>query len=189
MMGFQESNAKEVTLHDDNPEALEIVLRYLYGFEDDLLSQGELIAQAIHVSRVIVAADKYGVDRKFITGAENVLSQLVSEMEEPRTVMTFLETCTLGPEVHPSLAFTVEEALCVHMVEPIELPEWFDWIHSLPSVNRKISEESVRMKQIKRNMTISCCNNCDECVFPDPATSDGECSCGDPLEEYTVNFG
>jgi hypothetical protein len=44
-MGFQEAAAKEITLYDDDPDALETILRYLYGLDPIELPTDEMAAK------------------------------------------------------------------------------------------------------------------------------------------------
>jgi hypothetical protein len=60
--GFQEASAKQITLHDDDPDALETVLRYLYGLNPVDLAANETVAVVIRSVQVIITADKYGID-------------------------------------------------------------------------------------------------------------------------------
>jgi hypothetical protein len=44
----------------------------------------------------------------------------------------------------------VDNILSVHVTKLLDLPEWSDWTHSLPSVSMKIFRESAQMKVLKR---------------------------------------
>ena len=154
---FQEANATEITLHDDDPAALETTLRYLYGFgfkTSLFVPLGGPVSEAIFVLQVLITADKYGVDRGFIDEVEKFFTSSVSEMKDPKDIMSVLQMCTIGSEVHPSLEAAVDNILSVHMRKLIELPEWSDWTHSLPSVSMKIFKEAAQMKVLKRKQVM-----------------------------------
>jgi hypothetical protein len=46
-------------LHDDDPDALETVLRYLYGLDPVDLPTNDTAAAVIRSVQVIITADKY----------------------------------------------------------------------------------------------------------------------------------
>jgi hypothetical protein len=136
---------------------LEAVLRYLYGFAFEsplFLPPGGSLPEAIHVLQVVITADKYGIDRRFIEEVDKFFTRSVSEMKDPRDIMSVLQMCTIGSEVHSSLEAAVDNILSIHMTKLIDLPEWSDWTHSLPSVSRKILKEAAQMKVLKRTGVI-----------------------------------
>jgi hypothetical protein len=146
-------------LHDDDPDALVAVLCHLYGLgqgfllEDHQDTRGP-VAQTTHVLQVIITADKYGVDRSFIEVVEKHFTRLVSEMSDSKDIMSVLQMCTIGSEVHASLEAAVDNILSVHMTKLIDLPEWFDWTYSLPSVSKKIFREAAQIKILKRKQVM-----------------------------------
>lgn len=184
MTGFQEANAAEITLDEDDPDALGTIIRYLYGFENDSPFEGELVDQTLHKVQVIITADKYDLGRKFTEKVERSLNDLVGKLEDPSDIMDVLKTCTEGSEIHPLMAFVVEDILRLHMHKLVDLPEWFDWIHSVPSVNKKISEESAQMKLLEWDPTVLCCEGCGEAVLARPNRHNLACECGEG-EEWT----
>jgi hypothetical protein len=98
--------------------------------------------------------------------------------------------CTVDSEIHPLLVSTVENILRIHMAELAEVPEWFDWIHSVPAVNKKISKEAAQMMDLKDDDTVMCCEGCGKFVFANLSTGSLECSCGSDGEkwyDHTVN--
>ena len=169
-------------MHDDDPDAMEAILRHLYGFDNDSVLEarghtGGLVAQATYVLQVIITADKYGVDRDFIDAAEGRLfDRLSCEMEDPREILSVLKMCTVDSEIHPLLVSTVENILRIHMTDLAEVPEWFDWIHFVPAVNKKISKEAAQMKDLKHEGHTRCCGECGEMV--PYLVNGGLCSCG-----------
>jgi hypothetical protein len=132
---------------------LETILRYLYGFVFEtslIVPLGGPVAEAIYVLQVVITADKYGIDRNFIEEVEKFLTRSVVEMKNPKDIMSVLEMCTFGSEVPSSLEAAVDNILSVQMTRLIDLPEWSDWTHSLPSIGGKIFKESAQMKVLKR---------------------------------------
>ena len=126
---------------------MEAILRHLYGFDNDSVLEarghtGGLVAQATYVLQVIITADKYGIDRQLITSNTSSLTSSVHGLEDPQTILSVLKMCTVDSEIHPLLVSTVENILRIHMTDLAEVPEWFDWIHSVPAVNKKISMEA-----------------------------------------------
>jgi hypothetical protein len=171
-------------LHDDDPDALETVLRYLYGLDPVDLTTSEMAAAVIRSVQVIITADKYGIDRQLITSNTRSLSDSVSELEDPQTILSVLKMCTVDSEIHPLLVSTVENILRIRMTELAEVPEWFDWIHSVPAVNKKISKEAAQIMELKNDDTVLCCEGCGTFVFTDPLTGTLECSCGPNGENW-----
>ena len=139
-------------MHDDDPDAMAAILRHLYGFDNDSVLEarghtGGLVAQATYVLQVIITADKYGVDRDFIDAAEGRLfDRLSCEMEDPREILSVLKMCTVGSDIHPLLASAVKSTLDTHMMKLSEIPEWYDWIYSLPSLHKEISRQAAEMR-------------------------------------------
>ena len=179
MTGFQEASVDEITLHGDDPDALETILRYLYGFDDDSPPKGELGIQTIHKVKVIITADKYCLGRKFTERVKRSLGTLVSELDNPSEIMDVLETCTVGSEIHHLLGSVVEDILRLHMPKLVDLPEWYDWTHSVPSVNKKISEESAQMKLLEWGPAVLCCDECGEAVLARPSRHELGCECAE----------
>jgi hypothetical protein len=123
----------------------------LYGFENDTVLEapghtGGLVAQATYALQVIITADKYGVEGDFIDAAESLFDRLLREMEDPREIMSILKMCTVGSDIHPLLASVVDSTLDTHMMKLTEIPEWYDWIYSLPSLNKEISQQAAEMR-------------------------------------------
>jgi hypothetical protein len=81
-----------------------MVLRYLYGFRFySLPFPSGPEAQATYVLQVVITADKYGIDRKFVDELEKFFTRSVSEMKDPNDIMSMLKMCTIGSEIHLSL--------------------------------------------------------------------------------------
>jgi len=160
---------------------LETVLRYLYGLDHDHdhFLESEVIAQTLHKVRVIITANKYGLDRKFNGKVERDLDKLVTKLEDPREIMNVLEACTVRSAIHALMGFVVEDILRLHMAKLVDLSDWYDWSHSVPSVNRKISEESAQMKLLQWDPVVLCCDGCGEAVPARPNRHRLGCECGD----------
>jgi len=166
-------------LHGDDPDALETVLRYLYGLDAIELPTNDMGAKVIRSVQVIITADKYGIDRQLIENHTNMLTiSAVCKVKDPQTVLSILTMCTVDSDIHPLLVSTVDLILRTHMGKLAEVPEWFDWTHSMPEVNRKISREAAQMMNLKCVRSVWACGGCGDWVFSDPATDHDECSCG-----------
>jgi hypothetical protein len=164
-------------LHDDDPDALETVLRYLYGLGPVDLPTNEKAAVIIRSVQVIITADKYGIDRQLITSNTSSLASSVHELEDPQTILSVLKMCTVDSEIHLLLVSTVEDILRIHMTDLAEVPEWFDWIHSVPAVNKKISKEAAQMNGLKHDGHTQYCEECGEIDPHSISSSDRSVSC------------
>jgi hypothetical protein len=173
-------------LHDDNPDALETILRYLYGLDPVDLPTCETAAAVIRSIQVIITADKYGIDHQLIENHTNMIASSVYELRDPHTVLSILKMCTVDSDIHPLLVSIVDGILRTHMGTLAEVPEWFDWTHSIPEVNRKIFREAAQMMDLKNGHPheLLSCGGCGVWVFPDPATNHSECSCKSSREWY-----
>lgn len=165
-------------MHDDDPDALETILRYLYGLDAVDLPTNDIVAEVMRSIQVIITADKYGIDHQLIQHHTDMLFCSVWKLKDPHTVLSILKMCTVDSDIHPSLVSTVDEILEYYMGKLAEVPEWFDWTHPVPMVNRKISRDAAQMMRIKSMRSVWSCGECGDWVFPDPATGREECSCG-----------
>lgn len=151
----------------------------MYGFSDNLKEHGQgLLANATHVLQVIVTADKYGLDLKLLKDLEYCFQCIVGKMEDAVIVLSALKICTIGPEIHPSLATAANGVISTKMIILMELPEWFEWAQSVPVVYMEIFEEASQMKMLKRRGLVKTCIACDECLDMDSIATKEECSCG-----------
>jgi hypothetical protein len=144
-------------LHDDNPDALETILRYLYGLDPVDLPTSETAAAVIRSIQVIITADKYGIDHQLIENHTNMIASSVSQLKDPQTVLSILKMCTVDSDIHPLLVSTVDVILRIYMGKLAEVTEWFDWTHSVPEMNRKISREAARMMDLKNGQELLSC--------------------------------
>lgn len=186
-MVIQEASAAEIILHDDNPDALETILRYLYGLDPVGLPTNETAAAVIRSIQVIITADKYGIDGRLIASNTKSLIHWVRYLKGPQTILSILKMCTVDSDIHPLLVSTVDGILTQHMGKLAEVSDWFDWTHSVPEVNRKISRETAQMMHLKNGHEVQSCVGCGKWVLTDPATGHEQCSCRSSREWYLHN--
>lgn len=177
---WRESSQSVIELHDDDPDAAERVLRYLYGFVyptcqciPGFQAVSPFDVAANHIN-VFVAAQKYllpKLESQARRGLQMALDHLASEERESVQIDGFFDTIKLlviHTEVDPGFVKLAAELIELRLPELFKLPEFRDllneepWKDALELCEKAIERDHKHTQSSEKpgSCRVSQCNHC-----------------------------
>lgn len=155
----QEAQKSEVTLLDDDPDAVEAVLRHLYNFTLEPPTD-EDTDKLRYYCNVVVASDKYGVLRLVEEAALHLTSHLVNT-EAPQDVVASLNIITKEYSDYESLQVCVSSQLKSRLKELASVPDLALLVAAQPQLFATIVADAVKFADLQPFTRYSChfCRN------------------------------
>lgn len=143
---WQEANKKEITLYDDDPDALQAMLRHIYNF---WLSPPSLFlgtsAKVQFYCNVVVVSDKYGFPA-LGDEARKSLNTFVVSLEDPEAVVTSLKIITEDYGDQKSLDNCAVNLANPRLTELAAVSDFPNWLASQPQFLQGIVEDAAKLR-------------------------------------------
>jgi hypothetical protein len=155
----QEAQKSEVTLLDDDPDAVEAVLRHLYNFTLEPPTDEE-IDKLRYYCNVVVASDKYGVLGLVEEAALHLTSHLVNT-EAPQDVVASLKIITEEYSDYESLQVCVSSQLKSRLKELASVPDFAVLVAAHPQLFATIVADAIKFADLQPSTGYRChfCRN------------------------------
>ena len=141
-------NKKEITLYDDDPDALEAMLRHLYNFwlRPPSLSLSTPTNVRFYCN-VVVVSDKYGLPA-LGDEARKSLNTFVVSLKDPEAVVTSLKIITEEYGDHKSLDNCAVNLANPRLKELAAISGFHGWLTSQPQFLQGIVEDAAEIRSL-----------------------------------------
>lgn len=145
---WQESGKKEITLYDDDPDALEAMLRHIYNFwlKPPSLSLSSS-AKVQFYCNVVVVSDKYALPA-LGDEARKSLNTFVVNLEDPEAVVASLKIITEDYGDHKSLGNCAVNLANPRLKELAAVADFPGWLVSQPQFLQGIVEDAAQLRSL-----------------------------------------
>lgn len=151
----QEAKETEVTLHDDDPDAVEAIIRHLYNFKLEPPPCEESHKEVRFYCNVVVASDKYALPGLAEEAALHLTSKLVN-VEAPADVIVLLRIIVEEYGDYESLQICALGQLKSRLKELASAPDLMILVTSQPQLFEQIVGDAVRFRDLQRTNRYSC---------------------------------
>lgn len=137
---------KEITLHGDDPDAVEAMLRHLYNFWLRPPSLASTIPEKVRFyCNVAVAADKYGLPA-LTEEARKSLNKFVISIPAVESWVTCLRIITEEYNDHSSLDGCAVNLAALRLKGLAPVPGFLDWLPTQPQFFQEIVEDAGKIR-------------------------------------------
>jgi len=143
-----------VTLHDDDPDAAEAMIRHLYNFTPKV-PPFDRDGKVRFYCKVVVAADKYGIPG-LAEEAENHLKDHLVNSGDPRDVVASLKIVSEEYGDYDMLESCVSWQLRGRMNELASTPGFLVLLASQPKLLGDVVADALRYQELKRMRKCRC---------------------------------
>jgi hypothetical protein len=142
-------NNKEITLHDDDPDALEAMIRHLYN---NWLRLPSLIVSTrakmqFYCNVVVVVADKYDLPAPALEARNGSKTFLVS-LKDPKTIVAFLKIMTQDYSDYSKLGYDTVTFANSHLKDLAAVTDFPSWLATQPDLCRQIVEDVAKLHSV-----------------------------------------
>jgi hypothetical protein len=153
----QEAKETEVTLLDDDPDAVEAFIRSLYNFELEDFGEStspSMIDKANFYCNVVVVADKYGAEDLIEEASENLGLHL--DDATPADLLASLELITEEYGRYERLKLCASEKVFLRLDELIPLNGFPTWLASQPILFKTFMGQASLYRTLERQGHYKC---------------------------------
>lgn len=144
-----------MTLHDDDPDAFEAVIRHLYNFSLEPPSSEGHYKEVRFYCSVVVAADKYGIPGLAEEAALHLTNHIIN-VEAPQDVVNSLKIITEVYSDHDVLMLCASGQLKSRLKELASVPDLAALVMSQPQLFENIVGDAVLFRDLQSTIRYSC---------------------------------
>lgn len=139
---------KEITLHDDDPDALDAMFRHLYNFWLRPPSLSLSIPEKVHFyCNVVVVSDKYGLPT-LADESRKSLNTFVVSIEDPETVLACLKIITDDYSDYKSLDDCAVNLAAPRLAELAAVTDFPRWLATQPQFLLGIVQDAAKLRTL-----------------------------------------
>lgn len=152
----QEAGQKEIRLEEDDPDALEAMLRYIYNFDYQVLAS--CVTQtdkAFFHLKVRMCAQKYLVPA-LVTKALAKFNEVLDAMTDVAEIMAVIKLFTTMTELLETLDPVIEHLVRKNLASLLELDLFPEWIGTQPKLCRLLLRGAATFETLEMHMHAQC---------------------------------
>lgn len=141
---------KEVTLHDDDADALEAMLLHLYNYYLKFPSSSlETLDKVRYYCQVVVVSDKYDVPSLAQEALERLRSFVLAEAPVASVLFASLRVLTDEFSDYSSLEELAVSLAQPHLGKMADLPEFSSWIALRPTLLPSLVQDAMAFRNLR----------------------------------------